>query len=264
MSSDPSDQARSTAVRQLTALGLSTYAARTFVALVSLGEGTAEGVSEVADVPRTRVYDAAEELRERGLVDVKQANPKRFWAISTETAGRHFQQEYDHRVTSLTDALETLATSDRTSEQRGVWTVTGRDTVTERVVDFVSAADDEVVYMTVEDLLTEETGEALSAASDRGVSIRLGGMSDASERRLATSVPDAEVFDSLWDWSDTPAGRLLMVDEERTLVSVLVDGDEARSSDTRDETAIWGAGPANSLVVVLKALFTWQLDGDRE
>jgi hypothetical protein len=137
--------------------------------------------------------------------------------------------------------------------------VTGRDAVTARVVDFVAAADDEVVYMTVEDLLTEETGEALSAASDRGVSIRLGGMSDASERRLATNVPD-----SLWDWSDTPAGRLLMVDEERTLVSVLVDGDEARSSDTRDETAIWGAGPANSLVVVLKALFTWQLDGDRE
>ncbi|MBX0298224.1 helix-turn-helix domain-containing protein [Haloarcula nitratireducens] len=49
--------------RQATeALGLNTYAARTFVALVSLDEGTAQDVSEVAEVPQTRVYDAADEL----------------------------------------------------------------------------------------------------------------------------------------------------------------------------------------------------------
>mgnify|MGYP000073687019 CR=1 FL=1 len=266
MQSDPSDapdQARSTAVRQLKALGLSTYAARTFVALVSLGEGTAEDVSEIADVPRTRVYDAAGELRDRGLVDVKRSSPKRFWPISSETAGRHFHQEYDHRVTTLIDALDSLGVPERSSEQRGVWTVTGRDTVSERVVDFVSTADDEVAYMTAEDLLAEEIGEALSAASDRGASIRLAEMSDASERRLETRVPDAQVFESLWDWSDSPAGRLLMVDREKTLVSVLVDGEEGHPSAPRDETAIWGAGPTNSLVVVLKALFTWQLDGDR-
>ena len=75
MPEDPSDQARSTAVEQLRALGLSTYAARTFVALVSLGEGTAQDVSDIADVPRTRVYDAVDELRDHGLVDVKQSSP---------------------------------------------------------------------------------------------------------------------------------------------------------------------------------------------
>ena len=118
MSGDSSNQARSTAVKQLKALGLSTYAARTFVALVSLGEGTAQDVSEVADVPRTRVYDAASELHDRGLVDVKQSNPKQYWAISTETAGRHFEQEYEHRVDVLTDALDALETTNRTTEQR--------------------------------------------------------------------------------------------------------------------------------------------------
>jgi sugar-specific transcriptional regulator TrmB len=264
MSGDPSDQARSTAVKQLKALGLSTYAARTFVALVSLGEGTAQDVSEVADVPRTRVYDAADELHDRGLVDVKQSNPKRYWAISTETAGRHFEQEYDHRVTVLTDALDGLASPNRSTEQQGVWTVTGRDTVTERVVDFISTANEEVVYMTAEELLTDELAECLSAASDRGVSIRLAEMSQSTEARLGRGVPDARLFESLWDWSDTPAGRLLMVDREKTLVSVLVDGNGDHPPEPRDETAIWGAGQTNSLVVVLKALFTWQLDADRD
>lgn len=264
MSGDPSDQARSTAVTQLKALGLSTYAARTFVALVSLGEGTAQDVSEVADVPRTRVYDAADELHDRGLVDVKQSRPQRYWAISTETAGRHFEQEYDHRVTVLTDALDELASATRSTEQQGVWTVTGRDTVTERVVDFISAADDEVVYMTVGELLTDEVIECLSTANDRGVSIRLAEMSQSVETRLEEEVPDAQLFESVWDWSDTPAGRLLMVDQEKTLVSVLVDGNGEHPPEPRDETAIWGTGQTNSLVVVLKALFTWQLDNNRE
>lgn len=263
MSDDPSAQARSTAIEQLKALGLSAYAARTFVALVSLGEGSAQDVSEVVDVPRTRVYDAADELHDHGLIDVKQSNPKRYWAISTETAGRHFEQEYEHRVTTLTAALERLETANQTTEQGGVWTVTGRETVTERVVDFISTADDEIVFMTASEVLTEEVAESLSRASDRGVSIRLAEMSQPTENCLEQKVPDAQLFESLWNWSDTPAGRLLMVDEEETLVSVLVDDDE-HSSEPREETAIWGVGQANSLVVVLKALFTWQLDGERE
>ena len=264
MSPDSSDQARSVAVEQLTALGLSTYAARTFVALVSLGEGTAQDVSEISDVPRTRVYDAVEELQNRGLVDVQQSSPKQFWAISTETTGRHFQQEYDHRVTTLTNALGTLESSTRTAEQRGVWTVTGRDTVTERVVDFISTADDEVVYMTVEELLTEEIAESLSTVSDRGASIRLAEMSQSAEATLRDEIPGAQPFESLWGWGDTPAGRLLMVDQEKTLVSVLVSGNGDHPPEPRDETAIWGTGKTNSLVVVLQALFTWQLDGTRE
>lgn len=69
---------------------------------------------------------------------------------------------------------------------------------------------------------------------------------------------------ALWDWSDTPAGRLLMVDKEKTLVSVLVDGNGDHPPEPHDETAIWGSGSTNGLVVVLKALFNWQLDGNRE
>jgi hypothetical protein len=136
--------------------------------------------------------------------------------------------------------------------------------VTERVVDFISAADDEVVYMTAEELLTDEIAECLSTVSDRGVSIRLAEMSQSVEARLERDVPDAQLFESAWDWSDTPAGRLLMVDREKTLVSVLVDGNGEHPPEPRDETAIWGTGQTNSLVVVLKALFTWQLDNDRE
>lgn len=264
MSSSSSDRPRTEAVDLLTSLGLSTYAARTYVALVTLEGGSAQDVSDVVDVPRTRVYDAAEELRDWGLVDVQQSTPQRFWAVSTETSTRQLEREYQHRIERLRNALDELDPAGHTSEQQGVWTVTGRDAVTGRVVEFVESAEEEVVYMTVGDLLTDEVTGSLQAARDRDVSIHLAGMSDAVDGTIREAVPGAAAFESLWDWSETPAGRLLMVDRQRTLVSVLVDGDGDHPPDPRDETAVWGSGEANSLVVVLRTIFTWELGEDGE
>jgi len=262
MRTDPSDDPRSAAIEQLEQFGLSAYAARTFVALVSLGTGTAKDVSGVSDVPRTRVYDAIEELQDRGLVDVQQSSPKEFWAISGETTGRKFEQELDHRLSVLTAALDELEPVERTEEQRGVWTVDGQAAITDRIIEFVNDAEEEIVYMTVEELLNEDIIGALRAAAERGVRISLGGVSPDVQDEIQETIPGVELFESLWVWSDTPAGRLMMVDERQTLVSVLVNGVEAAPTDARSETAIWGTGPTNSLVVVLKAIFTWRLEND--
>jgi sugar-specific transcriptional regulator TrmB len=256
MDTDPSpvDDPGAAAVEQLEAFGLSAYAARTSVALVGLGTGTASDVSRVSEVPRTRVYDAVDELQECGLVDVQQSSPKAFWPISTETAGRKFEREMDHRT-----ALGELEPSRRSEEQRGVRTVDGQAAVADRVVEFVDGADDEIVYMTVEGLLTDEVVDALGAAAERSVTVHLGGVSPAVRDRIREEVPGADLFESLWVWTDTPAGRLAMIDGARTLVSVLVNGADESPTAPRDETAIRGAGATNSLVVVLRAIFTWRL-----
>ncbi|WP_114579389.1 TrmB family transcriptional regulator [Saliphagus sp. LR7] len=270
MAPTDSDRSWSTAVDHLEALGLSTYAAQTFVALQSLGEGTAREVSDIASVPRTRVYDAAEELQSWGLVDVQQSTPKRFWAVSSETTGRRFESEVSYRVDELVSALNSLGGVTRSEEQQGVWTVSNQQSISDRVIDFIENAEDELVYMTVGALLTDALVEALRDASERGVTIRLGAMSPEVEDELADEIPEAEFFETLWVWSDTPAGRLFMADETKTLVSVLVpdsrDGADGTSGPPEEieETAIWGSGATNSLVVVLKAMFTWQLNGNRD
>ncbi|QOS13134.1 TrmB family transcription regulator [Haloferax gibbonsii] len=262
MSTDSGDDFRSVAIEQLKQLGLSAYAARTFVALTSLGIGTATEISEVSEVPRTRVYDAVDELRERGLVDVQQSSPKQFWVVSAETTCQKFEHEMRQRTSLLTTALQELGTAQRKQEQRGVWTVDGQSAVTDRVLEFIGDADDEIVYMTVEGLLTEDIVEALGEAARRGVSIRVAGISPDVQGTIRDEIPDAELFDTLWMWSDTPAGRLMMVDRNQTLVSVLVNGSDATPSDPRSETAIWGAGETNSLVAVLRAIFAWRLERD--
>lgn len=260
MTDAPPDDPPAAAIDQLEELGLSAYAARTFVALVSLGTGTATDVSEIAAVPRTRVYDAVDELQALGLVDVRESSPKEFWPVSADTTTRTFERRLDRRLSALDAALDALEPVERQEEQRGVWTVDGEAAVTDRVTGFIEGAEEEIVYMTVADLLTDPILESLAAAAERGVKVTLGGVSPDVRDRIEAAVPGVETFESLWVWSDTPAGRLLMVDGRQTLVSVLVNGTEAPPTAPREETAIWGAGETNSLVVVLRAIFTWRLE----
>lgn len=130
------------------------------------------------------------------------------------------------------------------------------------MLEFFAGADEEIVYVTVEGLLTEEILDGLRAAADRGVSIQLAGVSQPVQDRIQEEIPDAQTFESLWVWSDTATGRLMMADRNKTLVSALVDGPNGSHSKTRSETAIWGEGDTDSLVVVLRAIFTWRLGPD--
>ena len=102
------DTPREHAVEQLTELGLGLYAARTFVALTELSGGTAVEVSHTADVPRTRVYDAAEELAEMDLVDVEESTPREFTPVDSDEAAARFIEEYQNRVEALRVALSEL------------------------------------------------------------------------------------------------------------------------------------------------------------
>lgn len=235
-------------------LGLTEYAARCYVALLQLGSGTAREVSDTTSVPRSRVYDAIGRLEDRGLVDTNHASPKVFRPVSRETIARYFQLDYEQSVQRLTSQLATIEPVERQHEQTGVWTVTGQQAVTDRLLEFISEADEEVVYMSVEDLLTDEVIERIAGAEERGAEVYLAGISSEAQARIQEEIPSAKIFETLWEWSDTPAGRLLMVDNETILVSVLTAHSAVK------ETAIWGSGEYNGLVVVLKAIFTWRLN----
>jgi HTH-type transcriptional regulator, sugar sensing transcriptional regulator len=74
------------AVQLLGELGLTEYEARCFVGLSRVRKANAKEVSDLSEVPRSRVYDALERLHRRGLVDVQQSDPRQYRALSKEAA----------------------------------------------------------------------------------------------------------------------------------------------------------------------------------
>ncbi len=255
------EQAEAEALELLQELGLSQYEAQTLINLLRLGTGTAQDITRINNVPRTRVYEAADRLHELGFIDIQHTTPRKFTVISKETIVRTLNIKRETTITDLSACLDEIGPTQPQREQFGVWTVTGREAVSSRIDEFVAEADEQVVYMTVDELLTENHVEGLREAAGRGVEVYLAGVSDEVEARIQTEVPSVELFETLWEWEETPAGSLLIVDEETALVSALVNGHA--DGGPIEETAIWGAGERNSLVVVLRAIFTWRLDDTR-
>lgn len=246
-------------VDRLTELGLSEYEAHTLVDLVCLGTGTAKDIARIGDVPRTRVYDAVETLHNLGLVDTQHTTPKKFTVVSQESIIRKFNVDRQNTITELAELFEELGHVEPQREQTGVWTVTGKDAVAQRLFEYIDNADEEIIYMTTDDLLTDDHLARLQDAEERGVDIHLAGISETVQARIQEAVPSAELFETLWEWADTSAGSLLITDESTALVSVRLNGSEAGAIE---ETAIWGSGEYNALVVVLRAIFTWRLGED--
>lgn len=251
-------------------LGLTDYEAQTLIALVRLGTATAKDIADAGGPPRSRVYDAIESLQEWGLVDVQYATPQRFTIISRDSIVRKLDLARKNTINETAEMLERLDSTEPQTEQFGAWTVTGHEAVNQRIQEFIDEAEDEIIYLTVDALLTEAVIDRLQDADDRGPNIYIGGTSDTVQDRLQDAIPSATLFETLWEWTDTPAGSLLITDKQTALVSVRVGEME---SDDREEVAIWGTGHRNSLVVILRAIFTWQLetyehgrssDGDRD
>ena len=257
MSGKTDEQLMAALSDDLIELGLTEYEARTLVTLVRIGTGTAKDIADADGVPRTRVYDAAETLQNMGLIDVQYATPQRYTVISRDAIVSKLDLSRKNTIEGVAEKLEQLDTTEPATEQFGTWTVAGHDAVNQRVQEFIDEADDEIIYLTVDEYLTEDTLDELRNADDQGLDIYIGGISDDVRDRIQDAVPSATLFETLWEWTDTPAGTLLITDKQTALVSVRVEEVETEATE---EVAIWGTGHRNSLVVILRAIFTWQLE----
>lgn len=208
-------------------------------------------MSQVSNVPRTRVYDAIDELRDRGLVDVQDSSPKEFWVVSPDTAGRTFEREIHQRTEILRNALDDVEPTTDNGKQQDVWTVGGERAVTARVAQLFDEAKEQLTFAAKESLLTEDVMDALRRAAGRGVTAAVGGDAEKVTDRAESAMADIETFKTAWVGEATPMGRLALVDGEQTLLSALVDEGESDPA----EVAIWGAGERNSLVTVFRTIF---------
>ena len=250
------------AIAALEELGLTEYEARCFVALTQLPHGTAKDVGQVADIPRSRVYETMDRLREKGLVEVHDAEPRMYQSVSIDTAIRILRREYESYFDTAERTLHELEPTYKEAQQ-GVWAINTHEQVTGRVADLVTDASDEIVFLVLdEDLLDETTLEALVAGSDDGADVHVGTVADSVRERLEGAAIDATVFTTdLIEWftamSDSPRlGRFLMVDRGPVLVSAL---HEEELPGVPNETAVWSDGVDHGFATFAERVFTYEL-----
>ncbi len=224
---------REGAVRGLKELGLSTYQAKTFIALQQLGVGTARDVAEVTDVPRSQVYGAAQELEDAGLLERQQSDPIRYRPINVDAAEQRLRQRIAERSADAFAYIEqTKADLDVPEGREDLWTLDGESAVSSRVLQLLERAETSVLFgVRDRSYVSSELEEALLSAVSRGVRVSVVSNDAVVRERFgdedvttrASTVP-AEVQNRV--------GRMVVVDGETVLLSVI-------DLETGEETAIW-------------------------
>ena len=257
------------AISVLQELGLKEYEARCFMALTQLSTGTAKEIHELSEVPRTRVYDAIRVLESQGLVAVQHSSPQRFRAVSIEEATQTLKQRYEDRIETLESYLQTteMQEADRETDQlQEVWSLVGNEAIESRTLDLVDQTDSEIALLVVdESALSDRLFEALAAASQRDVTIILGGETEAITERLGKELPNVRTFETELDWLVGPAtehevaiSRILLVDQQTLLIGSFYPGtDEAE----KPEQAVFATGLENGVVVLIRRLIASGLHG---
>jgi sugar-specific transcriptional regulator TrmB len=237
------------AIEALTECGLSEYEARCFVSLTQLSEGTAKEISQLADIPQSRVYDITEELYAKGLIDIQQSDPKRYTAMSVDLALTRLEREYTDHLDTANEHLQAL--EGRNAEDTGAWQVANREDVSLRLQKHIAEATDYIYLLVAHDaLLTEELIEMLADAVDRELAVTVEVPSTDARATVHERIPSAEVavtdFDGSAATNSHRPGRLLMADGETILLSARREG---LVPNDVEETGIWGTAVGHGLVV---------------
>lgn len=247
------------AVDVLQQLGLKEYEARCFVGLSRLSAGTAKQLSEMTEVPRTRVYDAVRILEAQGLVEIQHSSPQQFRAVSLSEATETLRDQYESRVDRLhrtLDDIEMLEDREESSIQQ-VWAMTGSTAIESRTNKLLDKAENEIVFVIGdESLLTDRLVDNLLEMTE-SVDLLIGAPTDTIRTAIQEAIPKAVTFVSGLGWlrdedgddEETAIGRLVLVDRSKILVSSIIPS-------TTEEHAIYGEGFGNGLVVIARRLMS--------
>jgi len=248
------------AVEALKRLGLSSYEAQVFIALQQLTSGTVRDIDQMTEVPRSQIYGAAEDLAERGLLDIQQSNPIQYRATELSKARSKLRDSLDREEDRAFEYLESAKSEFATESesQEDIWTVQGHETINDRALTLIEAADERVIFGAREvSMLEGEITDALLSASERGVEVTVVSANktvleqfadvDGMMIRSAPKAPD-----------DQRSGRVLVIDTDTVLISVL-GGQELPKIP--QEVAIWSTetGFASVLAQLLDAWFNFHV-----
>ena len=254
-------QKQQSAVELLKKLGLKEYEARTFTALTRLPEATAKEISEISAVPRTRVYDAADVLEKKGLIEIQHSNPKVFRAVSIPEATETLRKEYTERVAELQKSLEIMdPIDDDGSVKHEVWTLSGSAAIENRINQLTTEAEEELLLIFDQRVdLSGRLIDHLAEAAARGANVLIGTTDESTQRQLQEHLPRTSVFLSELKWldespipkDDTTISRLLLVDKATIMVSTF---EETTPENGVREQAVFGRGFNNGFVAIVRRL----------
>jgi sugar-specific transcriptional regulator TrmB len=142
---------------RLVELGLTTYEAKAYLALVRRDASTAAEVARLARIPRQRIYDVLATLVEKGLATQRPGSPTRYSAVSPEFAIERLvlarREELDRLERTSREMIEALAPAFAAGQKERdpldyIEVLRDRNAINERFGELQEGIQDEILIFT--------------------------------------------------------------------------------------------------------------------
>ncbi len=128
------------AVDRLVSLGFTSYEAKVYASLVSLGVGSVSEIHRNSRVPRTKVYETLDELIRQGAVELQAGRPALYRAVRPKVLVKRLTEDFVESAEEVGDILERSYQDARPIESDLAWTVRGSLAIRKKLAEIVSSA----------------------------------------------------------------------------------------------------------------------------
>jgi HTH-type transcriptional regulator, sugar sensing transcriptional regulator len=168
---------KSDLIQRLKDLGLTSYEARSYVSLASLGPSDIARVAAKARVPRTSAYNALDGLASKGWVDQVVIKPATYRAKKPAD----IKATLDSKIGETFQELEEMYSPQPAEEAELVYTLRGNDRVLTKFYEMLRGAKSDVVLVApTMGLQDARLLGLLQEAIERGVKVRAIGDEEAA------------------------------------------------------------------------------------
>ena len=130
-------------------IGLTEYECQAYLSLLYSGEETAENISQLSNIPYTRVYSVLESLEARGWVEHEGGRPRKYYPRSPTDALRSEQismeKKFEENQSQILDELQSLYEKKEIKEIPEIWIVRGEENSFNKILELLEKAKKEIM-----------------------------------------------------------------------------------------------------------------------
>lgn len=159
-----------TIVEKLKEFGFNSYEAKVYIALLKKYPSTGYEVSQQADIPQSRAYDALKSLEAESIVFSTKEKPQRYNPISP----KELTQRFKRKVNSSIDFLEKKLPNVKEDYNEPIHSIIGAEKILEKIKEIIKNTK-ENLYMELWANDYKLLESSIEDAYDRGVNIKIVG-----------------------------------------------------------------------------------------
>ncbi len=158
--------------------GLTSNAAKAYIALLRKNPSTGYEISGQADIPRSAIYNVLAKLVNMGLVSSVGKDPRRYIPLPASSLIDLLHKKHNKRMDDLKDAI---AEVDPNDEAFDFWHLHGYGNMIEKAKEMIDLSNEQIVLSAWNREIEEITDE-LEKASSRNVHITLFSFTKISKK----------------------------------------------------------------------------------